>query len=235
MFKWKLVLIIFMLGFVGLSDPVFARFVSVDPIGAAQYIKQGNVHGFNRYAYGNNNPYKYTDPSGEAAESWLNRPNGISIQQHQDSYTGAAMVGTAVFSVGVSAVSVPLGLALEATALATGDIPAIGGKTFQTYTKINSKTGQIYSGRTSGKGTPEQNIARRDVNHHMNKDGYGPAILDKSSSSSAAIRGREQQLIDAHGGAQSTGGMSGNKINGISNTNNKRESYIDAANKEFDK
>ena len=29
-------------------------------------MKQGNVHGFNRYAYANNNPYKYTDPNGES-------------------------------------------------------------------------------------------------------------------------------------------------------------------------
>ena len=27
------------------------------------------VHGFNRYAYGNNNPYKYVDPTGQIAES----------------------------------------------------------------------------------------------------------------------------------------------------------------------
>lgn len=70
------------------------------------------------------------------------------------------------------------------------DVTNNGGKTLQTYTKTNPKTGQTYCGRTSGCGTPEQNIARRDANHHMNQDGYGPAVLDKSSSNSAAIRGR---------------------------------------------
>ena len=83
---------------------------------------------------------------------------------------------------------------------------AASGKTYQTYTKTNPTTGEVYSGRTSGTGTPLENIARRDANHHMNAKGFGPAQLDKSSSNYNAIRGREQQLIDLNGGAKSMGG-----------------------------
>ena len=68
----------------------------------------------------------------------------------------------------------------------------------------------------------------------MTKKGFGPAALDKSSPNAAAIRGREQQLINANGGAKSAGGTSGNKINGISPKNPKGPSYVEAA-KEFDK
>jgi len=39
-------------------DPVIGRFYSNDPVGFT------NVHTFNRYAYANNNPYKYGDPDG---------------------------------------------------------------------------------------------------------------------------------------------------------------------------
>ncbi|AMJ76752.1 RHS repeat-associated core domain-containing protein [Alteromonas stellipolaris] len=39
-------------------DPVIGRFYSNDPIGFR------DVHSFNRYAYANNNPYKYIDPDG---------------------------------------------------------------------------------------------------------------------------------------------------------------------------
>ena len=39
-------------------DPVIGRFYSNDPLGFR------GVHSFNRYAYGNNNPYKYIDPDG---------------------------------------------------------------------------------------------------------------------------------------------------------------------------
>jgi uncharacterized protein RhaS with RHS repeats len=42
-------------------DPVIGRFYSNDPIGFT------NIHTFNRYAYANNNPYRYTDPDGRKA------------------------------------------------------------------------------------------------------------------------------------------------------------------------
>ena len=42
-------------------DPVIGRFLSNDPVGYS------NTHNFNRYAYANNNPYKYVDPDGENA------------------------------------------------------------------------------------------------------------------------------------------------------------------------
>ncbi|KEZ48577.1 hypothetical protein AZ46_0216830 [Metabacillus indicus LMG 22858] len=105
--------------------------------------------------------------------------------------------------------------------------------TYQTYTKKNKKTGEVYTGRTSGRGTPLQNVTNRDRNHHMNKEGFGAAVLDKSSKNKNAIRGREQLLIEKNGGAKSKKGKSGNKINGISDNNKKRKTYIKAARKEF--
>ncbi|MEP4679049.1 MAG: hypothetical protein ABJZ99_14055, partial [Lentilitoribacter sp.] len=105
------------------------------------------------------------------------------------------------------------------------------GKTFQTYTKYNPDTEETYTGRTSGTGTPEENVANRDKKHHR-KD-FGPAVLDRSSSNPDAIRGREQQVIDANGGAQSQGGNSGNRINGVAESNRNRDNYIKACNEEF--
>jgi uncharacterized protein RhaS with RHS repeats len=42
-------------------DPVIGRFYSNDPVGFR------DIHSFNRYAYANNNPYKYVDPTGESS------------------------------------------------------------------------------------------------------------------------------------------------------------------------
>lgn len=106
-------------------------------------------------------------------------------------------------------------------------------KTYQTYTKTNPETGKVYSGRTSGTGTALENIERRDRGHHMTEEGFGPAVLDMSTTSWAAVRGREQMLIDYHGGAQSTGGTSGNAISGIRQDNPRRQEYLEAARKEF--
>ena len=112
-------------------------------------------------------------------------------------------------------------------------VAKVAGKTFQTYTKTNKKTKEVYSGKTSGTKDPDTNVANRDANHHKNADGFGKAQLDKSSSNSDAIRGREQQLIDANGGAKSQGGTSGNAINGVADSNPNKETYVKACNGEF--
>jgi hypothetical protein len=49
-------------------DPVIGRFYSNDPVDYVGHMQRGNsIHGFGRYTYANNNPYKYTDPDGEFA------------------------------------------------------------------------------------------------------------------------------------------------------------------------
>jgi hypothetical protein len=57
--------------------------------------------------------------------------------------------------------------------------------------------------------------------------------LDKAATEKAAIRGLEQQLIDAHGGSRRSGGTSGNEINGFSERNKKGTLYIKRAIKLF--
>ncbi len=42
-------------------DPTLGRFMGMDP---ASFTEK-NLHSFNRYAYGNNNPYKFVDPDGK--------------------------------------------------------------------------------------------------------------------------------------------------------------------------
>ena len=44
-------------------DPVVGRFMSMDPAA----VNPNDPASFNRYAYGKNNPYKYTDPNGQFA------------------------------------------------------------------------------------------------------------------------------------------------------------------------
>lgn len=44
-------------------DPIVGRFMGIDPVG----FKETNPISFNRYAYANNNPYKFIDPDGRDA------------------------------------------------------------------------------------------------------------------------------------------------------------------------
>ncbi len=79
-------------------DPVAGRFVSVDPVG----FDEGNIHSFNRYAYANNNPYRYKDPDGRAAETIFDVISfGISVEMFRrdpslGNFLGAAVDGLAV-------------------------------------------------------------------------------------------------------------------------------------------
>ena len=109
-----------------------------------------------------------------------------------------------------------------------GKASSRGQKTYQVYKKYNPETGETYIGRTSGYGSPQENVKRRDRNHHKNKDGFERAELIISSEDPDAIRGAEQYYIDLYGGAKSMNGTSGNAINGISPKNPNRKRYEEA-------
>ena len=85
-------------------DPVIGRFYANDPVGFLEQVQRGNspAHGFNRYAYSNNNPYKFVDPDGEfinfAAKFLADVALGVAIQAAtgQKIDVGAALKDSAV-------------------------------------------------------------------------------------------------------------------------------------------
>jgi RHS repeat-associated protein len=99
-------------------DPVIGRFYSNDPIGFR------DIHSFNRYAYANNNPYKYTDPTGQASEnSYINRPKGVTIKQNRDAVSNAVdkVAGATTVKVGVG-----IGAQIKANVPSVGNFEAGG-------------------------------------------------------------------------------------------------------------
>ena len=203
-------------------------FTSIDPIWET-------FRSWSPYHYSYDNPLNYQDPSGFGPFSdWLVR--FLSTE----SGSGGPMGATFRNSSGAGERKDELsGFNADKARLMEKSIetskPSEVPKTYQTYTKTNPTTGEVYSGRTSGKATPRQNVTNRDNGHHMNNKGFDPAKLDKSSTNKDVIRGREQQLIDKNGGAKSQGGTSGNPINGVSPNNPKAQTYNKAALKEFGK
>ena len=78
-------------------DPVIGRFYSNDPLGFR------DIHSFNRYAYANNNPYRYVDPDGKATVALGIEVEGVmgvggggqvGVFINYDSKTGDLTVGT---------------------------------------------------------------------------------------------------------------------------------------------
>ncbi|WP_419812973.1 RHS repeat-associated core domain-containing protein [Bacterioplanoides sp.] len=229
-------------------DPLSGRFISPDPLFGEQMDKcLSSVIECNLYQYTGNNPVNYVDPTGEA---FFLYPLAVFVVKElaaeaASQATGGATDFLSVRRLGTKAAKFAKNKLSDGVQKANKDIartkskPEVddvtnNAKTYQTYTKTNPKTGEVYTGRTSGTGTPEQNIARRDANHHMNDKGFGPAVLDKSSANRHAVRGREQQLIQANGGAKSMGGTSGNAINGVSPLNPRGPKYRLEAFREFD-
>ena len=85
-------------------NPVLGRFTGIDPV----KYQEDNIHSFNRYAYANNNPYKFVDPDGRAAFLYpivvfiLKEAGGEVLEQT----TGAQLptvknIGQAVFKTAV--------------------------------------------------------------------------------------------------------------------------------------
>ena len=133
-----------------------------------------------------------------------------------------------------------------------------------TYRKFNEKTNLYYSGRTSAvidlrkpwRPQAVAAVAARDANHHIDENvepmdaTFGRAVLDKFDVGTAvnytdrykdiaylAIRGREQQLIDSHGGAQSDTNpkppRTENKVRGVAKDNPYGEIFHASANLRF--
>jgi RHS repeat-associated protein len=244
-------------------DPSTGRFISQDPIGFRggtanlyDYVSNDPINlvdplglwSLNRWLYtgdGNATDEVYdaaTTAAGEeyAQNAWILHDGLQFIERFDKSHIAQALDYLVTYEDGGIA-DLPTGAAnglCQSNAQANAAANSNGAQstaqtTFQTYTKTNPDTNTVYSGRTSGTGTPEENVADRDAYHEMNDQGYGPAVLDKSSSNPDAIRGREQDLIWQNGGAQSEGGTSGNAINAISPDNPNFSNYINASEQEF--
>jgi RHS repeat-associated protein len=182
-------------------DPVTGRFTQEDPIGLAG--------GSNLYGFGGGDPVNFSDPFG------LTRCPPCSSVGVRGAVGGAAGAAAAASAL-VSATSAP-------DVVAAGIDQAIDylkdklQVKFVTYTRIGPDA-SVYSGRARGVGDPQSIVNARARLHPSRLDVFGPPRVDVWATGPegyVAIRGREQQLIDAHGRAQSEGGTSANLIRGV--------------------
>ena len=191
------------------------------------------------YHYAGNNLVKYTDPNGKALPAVPAVWAGLFVAATFEAYllTPAGQWGVQTLA---NAISYGVESATKTLTNAVATVKTYvqekqESKLYMTYTMTNDE-GVVYSGRTSGYGTPSEVLEKRHKNHHMTGQGFSSVTIDKFAYGNAgkfAIRGKEQQLIDKHGGAQSDGGYSGNAIRDVSKINPNRFVYHEASNKAF--
>jgi RHS repeat-associated protein len=104
-------------------DPVIGRFYSNDPIGFR------DMHSFNRYAYANNNPYKYVDPTGMFSDcssdpNCSNLIGGPDNKESENSTSGKGAAAGAVVG-GVVGTVAAVGCDYVTIGICTAGNPAI--------------------------------------------------------------------------------------------------------------
>ena len=202
-------------------NPSTGRFNQEDPVGLAG--------GLNVYGYASGDPANYSDPFGLMTLQGWEIPVVVGGGAVEGWLAGAAATAAAY----VASRTTGIGAAIGAAVNSLRDKATL---TFVTYTRTNPENGQVYSGRTSGFGSPQNIVNARTASHPDRLDNFGPPVVDRAASGYngyMAIRGREQQLIDSHGGAQSEGGNSANIIRGVSRGNPLAGEYNAASNAEF--
>jgi hypothetical protein len=93
-------------------------FMGMDPVEA----QAENLHSFNRYAYANNNPYKFVDPDERAAESVTNFISlGISVGISAQDPSLANALGVLGDTIGTAVPFLPAGVEIIRSGLKAAD------------------------------------------------------------------------------------------------------------------
>jgi RHS repeat-associated protein len=179
-------------------DPVAGRFVSPDPVG----FEEPNLHSFNRYAYANNNPYRYVDPDGRQATSVLGPllppPVRVGIGAYEAATAlGAASIGSwialkafdHIYSEADSAQSATGGRAASADSGASeGCIYCVKGE--------NTRSGKDYVGSTDDK-------RQRERDSSDGRDRRVAEVIDTyPKGDREARRAKEQKAMNDRGGVR---------------------------------
>lgn len=199
-------------------DPTIGRFLSVDPVRAFEHLHgtQG-PQGFNRYAYVNNNPYKFSDSSGAYAE-YLNRsplaPDEVALRAESGKTGMKVVAGTALmFTPGPEDVVLGVAAVKAASKLIKGSKVTSGVENVSEFmdhnaTRLNKKLGRkIGEGRLpfersregmeKAKQTIEDTLQNSSATSKPFSNSNGDKVFDVFSEKTGfTVRIREDGVFD---------------------------------------
>ena len=120
-----------------LYDPLIGRMLSPDPYVADPTYSQD----YNRYIYARNNPFSYTDPTGEKLKWWQWAAIGLGL----DALTGGAISATAIATTTTTAATAFGTVAATASATAANALGVVGATAGAAFTSADISTGGILS------------------------------------------------------------------------------------------
>ncbi|MGQ0594379.1 MAG: RHS repeat domain-containing protein [Gammaproteobacteria bacterium] len=141
-------------------DPRIGRFLAIDPVG----FDPENPQSFNRYAYANNNPYKYVDPDGNSpldvgffiADTVS---FGLAVASGNPAAIQSAAFDLAASAVGLASPVPGTGLAIKAARAGdkVGDVAKLADSAKPLYRSMSraeaeavQHTGKLRGGRLNG-------------------------------------------------------------------------------------
>lgn len=185
-------------------DPVIGRFYSNDPVDMLGHMQKGNpTMGFNRYAYANNNPYKYTDPNGEFIQVLIGAAAGALGETVSQAFAGKGFDGEKIaasalmggITGGASAVA-SAGLGRLATIAVDAAMNAVGnaGESL-VHDAIEGKTGDLGKAATAaytsvpglGNSGTMQRIVGDSVQNKLTNSGINQTVSQASGAAAGAV------------------------------------------------
>jgi len=179
-------------------DPVVGRFMGVDP----QHFDENKLHSFNRYAYANNNPYRYVDPDGRSPLDigfLLYDLGSLAHALYQGNSVGEAAIGVGLSVVGVISPVPGTGAALKAARAAEHAVGA--GRVANEVGHVAQEAGFAAKGGTKLLTGPAARAKEAlQTPERIIVDSRGNAIpLNKGEYLTGSKDGRFVQVRDANG------------------------------------